>query len=206
MDRFGGICGQVQWAYQADEAIESIYYVYQHEKEKFLKSVNFFYIARIALADFYTLELTKLLNKSEEINIFSILKECPSHPDLFRSEFEYRGKTVCSFDVDGYCQDFLHKLNDYQNLGKNLRKRRNKTLAHNDTAYFHFNAAAIDQFPLDNEQLKEAVATMYNGLDVLRASAIFEVHPQIPTDTDDLKRLFGLETASDAILKGWATN
>ncbi len=192
---------QIIWSYQASEALKSILYVRKCDLKKFNKSKNFFSMARMALAEFSTLELEKILNKRNNINIFRILHECRNFPNIFRDQFECDGEVVEDFNIFEYTKCVEGELNKHQKLINNLKSRRDKTFAHNDKNYFHFSKAAIDEFPMDNQELDELTAIVYSCLRMLHLSCGSTANLFVATDVDDLKRLFELETESDEFVK-----
>lgn len=177
------------WVWLAIDSLEAIKSI---DKSKIKRAQNFMYITHSSLIYRYTMELAKLFDKKEGLSIYQIKNLC----------LQNKGYFDASFDIVEYCKGFKKALGQYNLLIKNITERRRKTYAHNDKNYYLFSQKAIDDFPLDMEEIKSMAniiyvfaKTMQEKIGSKRADFGY------PANSDDVKRLFGEKTDTDIWLE-----
>lgn len=172
--------------------IESLEYLQNIEKEKLEKSKNFWYITKTSLVYRFSMELAKLFDEQKGLSLRRIKNMCSNNSHYFHDS---------SFVVN-YCRDFTNQLKKYAVVCNNIKERRDKTYAHNDRDYYLFSHKAIDDFPLDMEEIKTLVLLIYNFA-ITMQEYIGSKRKELgyPAFSDDVKRLFGEKTENDIWLE-----
>lgn len=170
------------------ECIDIVEYLSNVNKERLKPSRNFWHMTKSSLIYRYSIELAKLFDKGKGLSIYDINNRCMQNLSFFNDP---------SF-VTQYCEDFKEQLKNYSKTEKNLRDRRNKTYGHNDKDYYLFTQKAIDDFPLDFEEIKNLALLIYNFATTLQQN-INSTRKELgyPAYYDDVKRLFGEKTEAD---------
>lgn len=170
------------------ECIDIVEYLSNVNKEKLKPSRNFWHMTKSSLIYRYSIELAKLFDKGKGLSIYDINNRCMQNLSFFNDP---------SF-VTQYCKDFKKELKNHSETVKNLCDRRNKTYGHNDKDYYLFTQKAIDDFPLDFEDIKNLALLIYNFATTLQQN-INSTRKELgyPAYYDDVKRLFGEKTEAD---------
>lgn len=151
---------------------------------------NFFYISQTSLIFRYEIELAKLVNSDEEMNVYSICNLCSNNYAQFGMDFQH---------ARDLCKEVKQVLKDNKDLNKNIIERRNKALAHSDITYYLYQKTYVEDFPLDYEQMKEEAQRIFDFARNLRAGIkqnkllLYEYQ----SNTDDVKHLFNMKTKAD---------
>ena len=185
-----GLYLQSVWICMCIDELEAIKEIGTENIKKY-KVQNFVYITHDSLIYRFSMELSKLLHHQESMSIYHICNICTDNAKYFGD-----------FDIDTHCKQLKTALKIYDNLEVNLWERRSKTYAHNDKDYYLFSQKAIDDFPLDIEDIKTAAYLIYNFSETLKKILSPEQIFHYPTPTDDVKRLFGIRTESEMYLYG----
>ena len=183
-----GLFLQIVWILLCIDSLEALRDI-DKSKKKIAK--NFLYITKTSLVYRYSMELAKLFD-NRGLSLYEIIKRCKNNPDYFYEKF----------DVEQYCDEFRRTLSQHNTLISNIRNRRRKTYAHNDEEYYLFSQKAIDDFPLDFEEIKimsEKILHFAKRLQVEIGSK--RSHMDYPTYYDDVKRLFGEKTIEELYLE-----
>ena len=170
------------------ECIDIVEYLSNVNKEKLKPSRNFWHMTKSSLIYRYSIELAKLFDESEGLSIYDIRNLCIRNSAFFNNP---------SF-VTQYCKDFKKQIKNHSETVKNLCDRRNKTYGHNDKDYYLFTQKAIDDFPLDFEDIKNLALLIYNFATTLQKN-INSTRKELGylAYYDDVKRLFGEKTEAD---------
>lgn len=170
------------------ECIYIVEYINNVDKEKLKPSRNFWHMTKSSLIYRYSIELAKLFDEGKGLSIYNIRNLCIQNSAFFNNP---------SF-VTQHCEDFKEQLKNHSKTVKNLRDRRNKTYGHNDKDYYLFTQKAIDDFPLDFEDIKNLALLIYNFATTLQQN-INSARKDLgyPPHYDDVKRLFGEKTEAD---------
>lgn len=180
-----GLHLQMVWILVAIDSLEALSTI---DSEKLKLAPNFIYITKTSLIYRYSMELAKLCGENEEISINEIRNMCLRHKKYFDA----------SFDIDGFCKCFKQELHKYKTLIENIIGRRRKTYAHNDKGYYLFSQKAIDDFPIDIQEIKSMATIMYNFAKTMQEKiGSKRANLGYPANSDDVKRLFGEKTADD---------
>lgn len=148
---------------------------------------KFFYISQTSLIFRYEIELAKLVNGDEEMNVYYICNLCCNNYAQFDMNIQ---------QAKDLCKEVKQVLKDNGDLNKNLIERRNKALAHSDMDYYFYQKSYVEDFPLDYDQMKEEAQKSFEFARNLRAKIrqdIFLLY-KYPGNTDDVKHLFGMKT------------
>ncbi len=184
-----GLHLQMAWVWLCIDSLEAIRGI---DKNQIKRAQNFMYITHSSLIYRYSMELAKLFDKQDGLSINQIKNMCMNNKEYFDP----------SFDIEGYCKSFKKELNQYNCLIKNIRERRRKTYAHNDKDYYLFRRKAIDDFPLDMEEIKAMATIMYNFAKTMQEKiGSNRAGLGLPAHSDDVKRLFGGKTDVDLLLE-----
>ena len=170
------------------ECIDIVEYLSNVNKERLKPSRNFWHMTKSSLIYRYSIELAKLFDEGEGLSIYDIRNLCIRNSAFFNNP---------SF-VTQCCKDFKKELKNHSKTVKNLCDRRNKTYGHNDKDYYLFTQKAIDDFPLDFEDIKNLALLIYNFATTLQQN-INSTRKELgyPAYYDDVKRLFGEKTEAD---------
>ena len=170
------------------ECIDIVVSLSNVNKEKLKPARNFWHMTKSSLIYRYSIELAKLFDEGEGLSIYDIRNLCIRNSAFFNNP---------SF-VTQYCKDFKKELKNHSETVKNLCDRRNKTYGHNDKDYYLFTQKAIDDFPLDFEDIKNLALLIYNFATTLQQN-INSIRKELgyPAYYDDVKRLFGEKTEAD---------
>ena len=180
-----GLHLQMVWVWLAIDSLDAIKTI---DKEKMKRAQNFMYITHSSLIYRYSMELAKLFDKKEGLHIYKIRNLCLQNKKYFDT----------SFDITEYCLNFKKTLKQYNSSIENVKKRRMKTYAHNDEEYYLFSQKAIDDFPLDMEEIKSIATVLYNFAKTMQEKiGSKRANLGYPTNSDDVKRLFGDKTDTD---------
>lgn len=153
---------------------------------------NFFYITHSSLIYRYSMELAKLFDKGDVLSIYKIRNMCLNNEEYFKPDI----------DMKEYCKAFKNELDKYKTTICNIQKRRNKTYAHNDEEYYLFNEKAIHENPLDCESIKKLTNILYIFATTMQEKINSCRKEQgYPTNTDDVKKLFGIKTNDELWLE-----
>ena len=183
-----GLYLQIVWVCLCIDSLEAMNNI---EKEKFNIANNFFYITHTSLIFRYTMELAKLLSEKEKYSFYRICNLCSSNVQYFES-----------FDIVDYCKLAKKQVNKYSNTIQNIIERRNKTLAHNDSEYYLFSEKVIADFPLDVSEIKEMSTIILNFAKTIQKKiGSKRACLGYPSNSDDVKRLFGKKTDDDILLE-----
>lgn len=184
-----GLHLQMVWVWLAIDSLDAIKTI---DKGKIKRAQNFMYITHSSLIYRYSMELAKLFDKKEGLHIYKIRNLCLQNKEYFDT----------SFDITEYCLNFKETLKQYNSSIENLKKRRMKTYAHNDEEYYLFSQKAIDDFPLDMEEIKSIATVLYNFAKTMQEKiGSKRANLGYPTNSDDVKRLFGDKTDTDIWLE-----
>lgn len=184
-----GLHLQMAWVWLCIYSLEAIRGI---DKNQIKRAQNFMYITHSSLIYRYSMELAKLFDKQDGLSINQIKNMCLNNKEYFDP----------SFDIEEYCKSFKKELNQYNSIIKNIRERRRKTYAHNDKDYYLFRQKAIDDFPLDMDEIKTMSAIMYNFAKTMQEKiGSSRADLGLPAHSDDVKRLFGGKTDVDLWLE-----
>ena len=184
-----GLHLQMVWVWLAIDSLEAIKTI---DKGKIKQAQNFMYITHSSLIYRYSMELAKLFDQEDGLSIYRIRNMCLQNKVYFDA----------SFDISEYCKIFRKELNQYNSLIKNIRERRRKTYAHNDKDYYLFSQTAIDDFPLDMQEIKSMASVIYNFAKTMQEKiGSKRANLGYPANSDDVKRLFGEKTDTDKWLE-----
>lgn len=180
-----GLHLQMVWVWLAIDSLEAIKSI---EKSKIKRAQNFIYITHSSLIYRYSMELAKLFDKRNGLSIYQIKNLCFQNKEYFDA----------SFDIVECCKNFNKALKQYDSVMNNIRNRRIKTYAHNDKDYYLFNQRAIDDFPLDIQEIKALSKIIYIFAKTMQEKiGSSRANLGYPADSDDVKRLFGEKTDTD---------
>lgn len=180
-----GMILQVVWIKMCIDTLEALKAI---DKEKFSKSKNFIYITQSSLIYRYSMELVKLLNRTEKMSIYRILNLCKENSEMFDD----------SLSVVSYCKDVKKELDKYKDTITSLINRRKITYAHNDDEYYLFSQRAIDENPLNFDEIKQLAELLYAVAKTLQIKIDSpRKHQDYPIYSDDVKRLFGEKTEAE---------
>ena len=172
--------------------IDSLDAIRDIDKSEIKKAQNFMYITHSSLIYRFSMELAKLFDKKDGLSIYEIKNMCLNNKEYFDP----------SFDIEEYCRTFKKKLNNYDSLKKNIMGRRKKTYAHNDKEYYLFSQKAIDDFPLDMQEIKDLSNIIYDFAKTMQEKiGSKRTDLGYPAHYDDVKRLFGQKTNADLWLE-----
>ena len=184
-----GLHLQMVWVWLAIDSLDAIKTI---DKVKIKRAQNFMYITHSSLIYRYSMELAKLFDQGDGLCIYRIRNMCLQNKGHFDS----------SFDIEDYCENFKKALGQYNSLIKNITERRRKTYAHNDKDYYLFNQKAIDDFPLDMQEIKDMANIIYNFAKTMQEKiGSKRANLGYPANSDDVKRLFGEKTDADIWLE-----
>ena len=184
-----GLHLQMVWVWLSIDSLEAIKNI---DKSKIKRAQNFMYITHSSLIYRYSMELAKLFDKKEGLSIYQIKSLCLQNKDYFDA----------SFDITEYCKNFKKALGHYNSLINNIRERRRKTYAHNDKDYYLFSQKAIDDFPLDMQEIKGMANIIYYFAKTMQEKiGSNRANLKYPANSDDVKRLFGEKTDDDLWLE-----
>mgnify|MGYP003542776683 FL=1 len=174
-----GLHLQMSWVWLAIDSLEAIKSI---DKSKIKRAQNFMYITHSSLIYRYSMELAKLFDQKEGLSIYQIKNLC----------LQNKGYFDASFDIAEYCKNFKKALGQYNPLIKNITERRRKTYAHNDKDYYLFSQKAIDDFPLDMEEIKAMANIIYAFAKTMQEKiGSKRANLGYPVNYDDVKRLLG---------------
>ena len=180
-----GMLLQVVWINLCIDTLEAFKTI---DKEKFSKSKNFIYITQTSLIYRYSMELVKLLNRAEKMSIYRVLNLSKENSEFFDE----------SFDIVDYCKAVKKELDKYKDTITSLINRRKLTYAHNDDEYYLFSQKAIDENPLDFDEIKNLADFLYSVAKTLQIKIDSpRKHQEYPRHFDDVKRLFGEKTEAE---------
>ena len=180
-----GMFLQVVWINLCIDTLEAFKTI---DKEKFSKSKNFIYITQTSLIYRYSMELVKLLNRAEKMSIYRVLNLSKENAEFFDE----------SFGIVDYCKDVKKELDKYKDTITSLINRRKLTYAHNDDEYYLFSQKAIDENPLDFDEIKKLADFLYSVAKTLQIKIDSpRKHQEYPRHFDDVKRLFGEKTEAE---------
>lgn len=184
-----GLHLQMAWVWLAIDSLEAIKSI---DKSKIKRVQNFMYITHSSLIYRYSMELAKLFDQKEGLSIYRIKNLCLQNKEYFDA----------SFDIAEYSKNFKKALGQYNPLIKNITERRRKTYAHNDKDYYLFSQKAIDDFPLDMEEIKAMANIIYSFAKTMQEKiGSKRANLGYPANYDDVKRLFGEKTDTDIWLE-----
>ena len=173
-------------------AIDSLNAIKTIDKVKIKRAQNFMYITHSSLIYRYSMELAKLFDQKGGLSIYEIRNMCLQNKGYFDD----------SFDLVEYCKNFKKSLGQYKPLINNITERRRKTYAHNDKDYYLFSQKAIDDFPLDMQEVENMANLIYTFAKTMQEKiGSKRAHLGYPANPDDVKRLFGEKTDADIWLE-----
>lgn len=173
-------------------AIDSLNAIKTIDKVKIKQAQNFMYITHSSLIYRYSMELAKLFDQEDGLSIYRIRNMCLQNKGYFDD----------SFDIVEYCKNFKKSLSQYKPLINNITERRRKTYAHNDKDYYLFSQKAIDDFPLDMQEIENMANLIYTFAKTMQEKiGSKRAHLGYPANSDDVKRLFGEKTDTDIWLE-----
>ena len=143
---------------------------------------------------------------------FHTFAECfKGYIDLYKllNDNHMRQTIVDNYDYNeavSYFEDVLKKLDEHFEQFNyktfTIRERRRKTYAHNDKDYYLFSQTAIDDFPLDMQEIKSMASVIYNFAKTIQEKiGSKRANLGYPANSDDVKRLFGEKTDTDKWLE-----
>ena len=184
-----GLHLQMVWVWLAIDSLNAIKTI---DKAKIKRAQNFMYITHSSLIYRYSMELAKLFDQEDGLSIYRIRNMCLQNKGYFDS----------SFDIEDYCKSFKKSLSQYKPLINNITERRRKTYAHNDKDYYLFSQKAIDDFPLDMQEIEDMANLIYTFAKTMQEKiGSKRAHFEYPANSDDVKRLFGEKTDADIWLE-----
>ena len=184
-----GLQLQMVWVWLAIDSLNAIKTI---DKVKIKQAQNFMYITHSSLIYRYSMELAKLFDQEDGLSIYRIRNMCLQNKGYFDD----------SFDLVEYCKNFKKSLGQYKPLINNITERRRKTYAHNDKDYYLFSQKAIDDFPLDMQEIEDMANLIYTFAKTMQEKiGSKRAHLGYPANSDDVKRLFGEKTDADIWLE-----
>lgn len=189
-DIIDGMYLQIVWVWLCIHSLEALQTI---PKKELKVAGNFIYITHSSLIYRFTMELAKICNRSENVSIYRLKNLCCQNTSYFDSDF----------DVLSHCENYFEKIDNYNELIKNIINRRKKMYAHNDQEYYLFAEKAISDFPLDMQSVKELAGLIYNFIEIIQQKiGSSRAYMGYPANPDDVKRLFGQKTETDNWLEG----
>lgn len=132
-----------------------------------IKTINlsnyFFRLSTYSMSRIYLVELAIMLSKKEERSLFDWLKKAQEHakaiePNRFNLNiFPERREPIEPKEYKAIIEKHREQLLSQDNLIKNIKALRDKTIAHLDKTYFNEPSAIYKDYPIEKDNIDQLI-------------------------------------------------